>query len=111
MHIIHITSEMALIAKVGGLGDVILGLARQCQEDGHTVEVILPKYASIQYSLIRDLHVLHRDLWVFGSGKWQHNSVWSGWVEGIRVYFIEPHTAPHYFNREKIYGYPDDIER
>lgn len=33
------TAEMARIAKVGGLGDVVTGLARACLLRGHTVEV------------------------------------------------------------------------
>ncbi len=111
MHIIHIASEMARIAKVGGLGDVILGLSRQCADEGHEVEVILPRYTCLHHEGMRDLHVLHRDLWSFGGGKWHHNTIWAGWVEGIKVYLIEPHTAPHYFERERIYGYDDDIER
>ncbi|KAJ0091482.1 hypothetical protein Patl1_14064 [Pistacia atlantica] len=36
LHIIHVTAEMAPIAKVGGLGDVVTGLARACLSCGHT---------------------------------------------------------------------------
>lgn len=39
MHIAHITAEMAPIAKVGGLGDVVTGLARACLLRGHKVDV------------------------------------------------------------------------
>lgn len=31
--------EMAPIAKVGGMGDVVTALGRAVQEEGHTVEV------------------------------------------------------------------------
>ncbi|KAG0482789.1 hypothetical protein HPP92_010873 [Vanilla planifolia] len=65
MHIIHISVEMAPIAKVspwlkrivislltsneydhqvGGLGDVVTSLSRAVQELGHNVDIILPKY-------------------------------------------------------------------
>ncbi|KAK9846522.1 hypothetical protein WJX81_005900 [Elliptochloris bilobata] len=44
LHVVHMTAEMAPIAKVGGLGDVVTGLARACLLRGHTVEVMLPFY-------------------------------------------------------------------
>ncbi|KAG6512573.1 hypothetical protein ZIOFF_030698 [Zingiber officinale] len=44
MHIIHISVEMAPIAKVGGLGDVVTSLSRAVQDLGHKVDVILPNY-------------------------------------------------------------------
>ena len=51
-HVVHITAEMAPIAKVGGLGDVVTGLARANMCQGHDVEVILPYYSSIEGRLI-----------------------------------------------------------
>ena len=44
LHIMHVAVEMAPIAKVGGLGDVVTSLSRAVQELGHNVEIILPKY-------------------------------------------------------------------
>lgn len=41
-HVVHITAEMAPCAKVGGLGDVVTGLARACLGRGHNVEIMLP---------------------------------------------------------------------
>ncbi len=43
LHVVHISVEMAPIAKVGGLGDVVTALARAVQDEGHLTEVILPK--------------------------------------------------------------------
>lgn len=45
LHIVHVSVEMAPIAKVGGLGDVVTSLGRAVKEQGHLVEVILPRYA------------------------------------------------------------------
>ncbi|XP_031272130.1 soluble starch synthase 1, chloroplastic/amyloplastic-like [Pistacia vera] len=53
LHIIHVTAEMAPIAKVGGLGDVVTGLARACLSCGHTVDVMLPFYECIQRQEIK----------------------------------------------------------
>lgn len=43
LHVVHIAVEMAPIAKVGGLGDVVTALGRAVQEEGHLVEVVLPR--------------------------------------------------------------------
>lgn len=39
MDVVHITAEMAPVAKVGGLGDVVQGLAKATAERGHNVQV------------------------------------------------------------------------
>ena len=111
MHIVHIASEMAPIAKVGGLADVILGLSRELAHQGHQIEIILPKYACIDYNEIHELHVANRDLLSYWNGGWFHNTIWAGTVEGLKVYLIESHTPAHYFGRNRLYGYEDDIER
>jgi starch synthase len=111
MQIVHIASEMAPAAKVGGLADVILGLARETQAQGHEVTVILPRYACLDYRTIEDLAIAQKDLWSYLSGAWIHNTIWEGRVAGIRTYFVEPHNATHYFGRPNVYGYPDDVER
>jgi Starch synthase catalytic domain len=42
MDVVHVTAEMAPVAKVGGLGDVVQGLAKASAERGHNVQVHLP---------------------------------------------------------------------
>jgi starch synthase len=44
LHVVNIAVEMAPIAKVGGLGDVVTALGRAVQEEGHLVECILPRW-------------------------------------------------------------------
>ncbi len=51
--IVHIAVEMAPIAKVGGMGDVVTALGRAVQEEGHDVEAVIPKYDCINYDLVR----------------------------------------------------------
>ncbi len=36
--------------QVGGMGDVVTALARAVQDEGHEVEVVLPKYDIINYA-------------------------------------------------------------
>jgi starch synthase len=111
MHIIHIASELAPLAKVGGLGDVILGLSRELSWKGHDVDIIIPKYDCMDSSGIRDLSVAYANLMSFYEGNWFSNTVWTGWVENLRVYFIEPHHPRYFFNRGCFYGCEDDVER
>lgn len=111
MHIVHIASELAPLAKVGGLADVLLGLSRELSWKGHDVDIIIPKYDCMDSNEIRDLSVDMPDVRSFYEGNWHPNVVWIGWVENLKVYFIEPHHPKHFFDRGCFYGCEDDIER
>ncbi len=111
MHIIHLTSELAPIAKVGGLGDVLYGLSKELLKQGHNLEIILPKYDTIRYDLIKNLKVCYRDLWSYDGPYRYNNSVWSCEVNGLTVFLIEPHHPHYFFSRGTVYGCPDDIDR
>ncbi|MCO5592626.1 hypothetical protein L7F22_046629 [Adiantum nelumboides] len=110
-HIVHIAAEMAPVAKVGGLGDVVTGLGRAFQKRDHLVEVVLPKYDCMDYSRISNLRVLNIDLPSYFDGHTFKNEVWVGTVEGLPVYFIEPHHPAKFFWRGNIYGETDDFKR
>ena len=111
MYIVQIASECAPVIKAGGLGDVIYGLSRELEVQGHTVELILPKYDCMRYDHIWGLHDAYRDLWVPWNGGQIHCSVDCGWVHGRLCFFIEPHSDENYFNRGLYYGAHDDNMR
>ncbi len=111
MHIVHIASELAPIAKVGGLADVLLGLCRELSWKEHDVDIIIPKYDCMDSEQVRDMVVDLADLKTYYNGDWYSTTVWSGWVENLKVYFIEPHHPRHFFDRGCFYGCDDDIER
>lgn len=111
MHIVHIASELAPLAKVGGLADVTLGLCRELSWKGHDVDIIIPKYDCMNSNEVRDLTILNPNLMSYYEGEWHSNVIWTGWVENLRVYFIEPHHPRYFFNRGCFYGCEDDIER
>ncbi|XP_042495661.1 probable starch synthase 4, chloroplastic/amyloplastic [Macadamia integrifolia] len=111
LHIIHIAAEMAPIAKVGGLGDVVAGLSKALQNKGHLVEIILPKYDCMQYDRIGDLRALDVALESHFDGQLFKNKVWVGTVEGLPVYFIEPLHPAKFFWRGNFYGEHDDFKR
>ncbi|CAN6457549.1 unnamed protein product [Victoria cruziana] len=104
MHIVHIAVEMAPIAKVGGLGDVVTSLSRAVKELGHNVEIILPKYDCMNYTNVKDMQFKRE----FGWGRTQIK-VWFGKVEGLPVYFLEPQNGM--FSVRCIYGCKNDGER
>lgn len=111
MHIVHIASELAPLAKVGGLADVVLGLCRELTWKKYDVDIIIPKYDCMDSNEIRDMAVDVYDLQSYYNGQMYSNTVWVGWVENLKVYFIDPHHPKYFFNRSCIYGADDDIER
>jgi starch synthase len=111
MYIIQIASECAPVAKVGGLGDVVFGLARELEIRGNSVEIILPKYDCLRYDQIYGLQVAYQDLWVPWYGGAIHCTVFFGFVHGRKCYFIDPHHGHGFFNRRAFYGQVDDDQR
>jgi starch synthase len=105
-----ISAESAPVAKAGGLGDFVEGIAHDLSSRGHQVEIILPKYACLRFDRIWELHKV-QDLWVPYYGDWLHCDVETGQADGLTCYFIEPHSPQAFFDRGRIYGEPDDADR
>ncbi|CAI5953428.1 unnamed protein product [Closterium sp. NIES-64] len=104
LYIVHVALEMAPVAKVGGLGDVVTSLSRATIELGHRVEVVLPKYDCLKYDQVQGLEARGDFLW--GGTRWL---VWHGRVEGIPVHFLEPESGLFWVGC--IYGRKDDAAR
>ena len=102
MDIVHVASELAPIAKVGGLGDVLQGLSRALLSKGHDVEIIIPKYDALNLNGVKGLE-FRASFGIF--------STWRGYVESIPVTFIESHDPEELFDRGAIYGCADDPVR
>ncbi len=111
MYIVQIASECAPVIKAGGLGDVVYGLSQELEAQGHTVELILPKYDCMRYDNIWGLHDAYRELSVPWNGAAVHCSVYCGWVHGRVCFFIETHDLANSFNRGRVYGESDDPMR
>ncbi|GAB4232634.1 MAG: glycogen synthase GlgA [Chlamydiales bacterium] len=111
MYIINIASELAPIAKVGGLADVIGGLSSQLSSMGHSVDIIIPKYDCMYSDGVQDLDVAYQELKSYYKGSWYSNTIWIGWVGSLKVYFVDPHHPRYFFDRGCTYGCDDDIER
>uniref|UniRef100_A0A7R9YVB8 Starch synthase, chloroplastic/amyloplastic n=1 Tax=Chlamydomonas euryale TaxID=1486919 RepID=A0A7R9YVB8_9CHLO len=113
LHIIHITAEMAPIAKVGGLGDVVTGLAKSCMARGHNVAVIMPFYSSLPTDQIEGLKH-ERDIDVPKGFSWDgefrisslRTSVYWGRIAGVPTYLLRPANWDecNIFKGGRIYG-------
>lgn len=111
MFIVQVTPELAPVAKVGGLADVVFGLSRELELRGNHVETVLPKYDCLRYDHIWGLTPCYNDLWVPWYGGSIHCTVFFGFVHGRKCFFIEPHSRDNFFNRGSIYGFHDDLMR
>ena len=106
-----VASECAPVAQAGGLGEVVFGLSRELELRGNAVEIILPKYDCMRYDRIYGLTVTHDDLWVPWYGGAVHCTVWFGFVDGRKCFFIEPHSQDRFYERGHLYGSLDDVLR
>jgi starch synthase len=111
LFIVQVTPEMAPVAKVGGLADVVFGLSRELAIRGNHVEIILPKYDNLRYDHIHELNPVYNDLWVPWYDGAVHCTVYFGFVHDRKCFFIEPHSQDNFFNRGSVYGFPDDVLR
>ena len=110
MYIVHIASELTPVAKVGGLADVLQGLSKELCRLGHQVEIILPKYDCLHAEHLKNLKI-EQKVTSFDGATSIENTVWSADMDGLKLILIEPHHPEAFFNRGKIYGCPDDIDR
>lgn len=111
MEIVHVAAELAPIAKVGGLADVLFGLSRALHAQGHHIEIILPKYDCLDLSGIDELEVLEHDFSCCFQKKHYHNTLWKGKIGKIDLILIESHHPSAFFERGTIYGCDDDLDR
>lgn len=111
MYIVQVASECAPVIKAGGLGDVVYGLSRELENQGHTVEIILPMYDNMRYDHIWGIHEAYRDLKVPWFDGVVDCSVFCGWVHGRLCFFIQDYSDDGYFHRGCYYGCDDDEMR
>lgn len=111
MHIALVSAECAPLAKAGGLGDFVQGLAGELARQGERVEVILPAYDSLHLSALPTPQPLALTLKVPFRGSLIDCQLLSLSLDGYDCRLIAPHTPQRFFQRGRIYGEPDDAER
>jgi len=108
LRILFIAAESTPYVKTGGMADVIGALPRALRRLGHDVRVILPRYKNVdpeRWGLTTVAAGLPAPM---SQRNELVNVLETTQGDGIPVYFVD---APHYFQRERLYGYNDDGER
>lgn len=111
LKILFVAAEVAPFAKTGGLADVAGSLPQALALMGYDVRVVMPKYRSIrgEFTCQTDFPVdigNRRETAVLRQGSIK--TVGGKSNLEVPVYFIDNY---HYFDRESIYGYQDEVER
>lgn len=112
-NILFLSAEVAPFAKTGGLGDVGGALPKALRAIGHDVRVVLPAYRAIEEAARAGrwgLKALPFILKVPVRGEIVPAGVFQAAIPGsdVPAYFIAENNL---FNRENLYGYPDDPYR
>ena len=106
MKILFCAAECYPFVKVGGLGDVVYSLPKALVEKGQECSVILPLYERIRQDN-RDLELID-EFYISLGYRHQYVGVLKKVMDGINFYFID---NKQYFDRNTVYGEPDDGER
>ena len=106
MKILFCAAECYPFVKVGGLGDVVYSLPKALVEKGQECSVILPLYERIRQDN-RDLELID-EFYISLGYRHQYVGVLKKMMDGINFYFID---NKQYFDRNTVYGEPDDGER
>jgi starch synthase len=119
LSIAHVASEMAPLAKVGGLADVVSSLAIEQTRRGHHVLVALPHYRTIELPAGWTTHDLGgtRVPWGLAEEPVRFTIAEAPQAE-LRVLLVEHTGDRRFFARPGIYddpatreGWPDNAER
>ncbi|WP_108623862.1 glycogen synthase [Candidatus Similichlamydia epinepheli] len=105
MKILHVSSELYPICKVGGLGDVVRALAKEQASHGNEVLIAIPYYSFMEEKQFSFFHSIKLC-------KWELNlEAWSGEQDGCRLILIRDLAPSKFFDRRVIYGEHDDTSR
>ena len=114
MRILMAASEMAPLARTGGLGDVLEALPAELQRQGQEVSVILPYYRGIRENKeIKAAATGVRMTVEVGARRIETEILETAAPNGVQVFFVR---RDEYFDRAEIYGtegraYEDNAER
>jgi len=108
MEIIHVSAECYPVAKAGGLGDVVGALPKYQRQLGHVAKVVMPMYRT-KFLLANEWDVVHKGYTHLGNWWFNYTVIKEKTNKlGFDLYLVDINGM---LDREKIYGYDDDIER
>ncbi|HLG51521.1 MAG TPA: glycogen synthase GlgA [Chloroflexota bacterium] len=108
LKVLILSAEMVPFAKTGGLADVTGALPKALARLGVDVRVALPRYSRVDRERFKMTEVISSFPVPMDDVFETVTILRSDAVPGVPVYFID---NDKFFNREGIYGYPDDGER
>jgi len=108
MEILHVSAECYPVAKAGGLGDVVGALPKYQNQLGHIAKVVMPMYKT-KFLYSHSFEVVHKGDFGMGHYWFDYTIIKeAGNVLGFDLYLVDINNL---LDRDKIYGYDDDIER
>jgi starch synthase len=114
MRILMAASEMAPLARTGGLAEVLEALPAELQRRGHEVSVILPYYRSIRENKTLSIEPTGVMMTIeVGARRIETEIMEAHAPNEVQVFFVR---RDEYFDRSEIYGsdgrpYEDNAER
>jgi len=111
MRVVHIASEVAPFAKVGGLADVVYSLSKSSAKENIGISVIIPLYGSIPEQILSQLKIYKKNLIVHYDKDQITNDIYLLNLEGFKIFLISPHKPIDFFSKNNIYGYKNDPDR
>lgn len=108
LDVLFVTAECLPFCANGGVADMCYALPKYLNRtDKVNVRVILPLYSKIPENF-REGFRLIGERTVELSWRKEYCGIYEYEFNGITYYFID---NEHYFKREKLFGYEDDVER
>ncbi len=108
MEIIHVSAECYPVAKAGGLGDVVGALPKYQNQLGHIAKVVMPMYRT-KFLYQHEYEVVHKGAFGMAHYYFEYTIIREATnVLGFDLYMVDINGL---LDREKVYGYGDDIER
>lgn len=108
MEIIHVSAECYPMAKAGGLADVVGALPKYQQSLGHISKVVMPMHRT-KFLYDHTWEVVHKGAFRMGSMYFDFTVIKeSANTLDFDLYCVDINGM---LDREKIYGYDDDVER
>ena len=108
LNILFATGECLPFCANGGVADMCYALPKYLNKTEKVdVRVVLPFYSSIP-DMYKEKFRLVGERTVELSWRKEYCGIYEFELNGITYYFID---NKHYFDREKLFGYDDDVER
>jgi starch synthase len=108
LRVLLCTSEAVPFAKTGGLADVAGSLPPALARLGHDVRLAVPKYSAIDAEKIESRPTGGAIDVMLGGHSLRVGVEVSDAIKGVPTYLFD---CPDFFQREGLYGHPDDAER